>query len=115
MPCVAEFGIVDNIDCKKDYSDYNPEMYDCVAIDDDIINDWWEQLCTMKTYYHCIDRPDIALARHGVTLIPPESLPIFQEIVLSDIRIQKDENLVCLAKKIQEAIDKNKHMIHFGV
>ena len=40
MPCVAEFGIIDNIDNKKDYSDYEPEKYNCVAIDDDILNDW---------------------------------------------------------------------------
>ena len=68
----------------------------------------------MKTYYHCMDRPDIALARYGVTLIPPESLPIFQNIVLQDKRTKTDAQLKDLANKIQEAIDNDKFVIHFG-
>ena len=112
----TEFGIIDDIDYSKDYIKYEPEKYGCVFIDDDTyINDWWERLTTMKTYIENMNRPAFALARWGVTIIPPESLPIFQEIVLSDIRIQTDKNLVGLAKKIQEAIDKNKHMINFGI
>lgn len=51
----------------------------------------------------------------GRTLIPPESLPYFQEIVISDKRIKKDHHLVDLANKIQDAIERQKYMIHFGV
>jgi len=43
MPCVAEFGIID---------------------------DWWNNLTQIKTYFHRYDRPAFALARWGVTLIP---------------------------------------------
>ena len=112
----TEFGIIDEIDYKKDYGVYEPEKYDCVYIDDDLyINDWWERLTTMKTYFHSMDRPAFALARWGVTLIPPESLPIFQDIVITDKRIYTDNRLVDLSNKIQEAIEKNKFMIHFGV
>ena len=111
-----EFGIIDEIDYSKDYGAYEPEKYDCVFIDDDTyINDWWKQLGLMKTYFHSMDRPEFALARWGVTLIPPESLPTFQAIVLADKRMQVDGHLVDLANKIQEAINKNKFMIHFGV
>ena len=43
MPCVAEFGIIEEFDKDKDYSsEYEPQKYNCVAIDDDILNDWWE-------------------------------------------------------------------------
>jgi hypothetical protein len=112
----AEFGIIEEIDYSKDYSLYEPQKYDCVFIDDDAyINDWWERLLIMKTYVHNTDRPSTALARHDVTLIPPESLPMFHEIVITDKRINKDKNLVNLANKIQEAIAKNKFMIHFGI
>lgn len=112
----TEFGIIDEIDLKKDYSDYEPEKYNCVYIDDDIyINDWWEQLTAMKTYYHNMNRPELALDRWGVTLIPPESLPIFQDSVISDHRIKTDSHLIELANKIAEAIDKQKFMIHYGV
>jgi len=110
------FGIIDIIDYSKDYSAYGPEKYGFVYIDDDIyINDWWKRLTTMKTYFHCMDRPAVALARFGVTLIPPESLPTFQDIVITDKRIYTDNNLVALATKIKEAIEANKFMIHYGI
>ena len=111
----AEFGIIDTIDKKKDYSEYEPEKYHCVAICDDYINDWWNQLTVVKTYFHCLDRPNIALARFGVTLIPPESLPAVQEIILQDKRIYSDKRLTDLANLIQKAIDEKKFMIHYGV
>ena len=112
----TEFGIIDEIDPLKDYSHYEPEKYNCVYIDDDIyINDWWEQLTKMKTYFHKMDSPAFALARWGVTLIPPESLPIFLDIVKNDQRLLVDKHLVDLVDKIQAAIAENKFMIHFGV
>lgn len=67
----TEFGIIDEIDADKDYSHYEPEKYNCVYIDDDIyIDEWWEQLQTIKTFYHSLNRPGYALARYGVTIIP---------------------------------------------
>jgi len=113
----TEFGIIEQIDFEKDYSEsYEPESYDCIAIDDDLyITDWWDKLILLKTYFHCMSRPDFSLARWGITIIPPESLPAFQQIVLEDYRINTDNNLVLLADKIQKAIKENKHMIHYGV
>ncbi len=110
-----EFGIIeDMINEARDY--VIPEREQCVSIADDVyIDDWWNQLCIMKTYFYGFDRPKLGLARYGVTLIPPESLPAFQEIVLSDRRINEDDHLVALAKMIQDAIDRKKFMIHFGV
>ena len=60
-------------------------------------------------------KAEFVLARWGITLIPPESLPGFQDIVLSDKRINEDAHLRKLADKIQDAINRNKFMIHFGV
>lgn len=112
----TEFGIIDDFDETKDYGVYEPERYHCIYIDDDrYINDWWDRLVLMKTYFHCFSRPETGLARWGVTLIPPESLPAFQDIVLSDHRINEDEHLVQLAQLIQKAIQEEKYMIHFGV
>ena len=112
----TEFGIIDEIDYSKDYGVYEPEKYNCIYIDDDeYINDWWKRLSLMKTYFHNMNRPSFALARWGVTIIPPESLPLFQDIVVTDQRINTDDNLVNLATKIKEAIDADKHMIHFGM
>lgn len=112
----AEFGIIEHIDFNKDYSKYEPEKYHCIAIDDDkYINDWWPRLLLLKTYFHNHKHPAFALARWGVTLIPTESLPAFQDIVLSDKRIQSDDNLVALCNKIKRAIDEKKYMIHYGI
>ncbi len=47
--------------------------------------------------------------------MPPDSLPGFQEIVLSYKRINEDVHLRELADKIQDAISRNKFMIHFGI
>lgn len=54
-------------------------------------------------------------ARWGITLIPPESLPAFQEVVIADRRMNRDGQLAALADKISEAIRREKYMIHFGV
>ena len=80
-----------------------------------IIEDIGETQKYSYTYFHSLDRPEFGLARWGITLIPPESLPGFQEIVLSDRRINEDAHLRELAVKIQDAISRNKFMIHFGV
>lgn len=111
-----EFGIIEHLDEKKDYSDYEPDIYHCIFIYDDwYIDDWWDKLILMKTYFHNRNRPNYGLDRWGVTLIPPESLPAFQEIVISDKRINRDKHLVDLANTIAEAIERQKYMIHFGV
>jgi len=111
----TEFGIIEDIGEMQEYS-YAPEKYQCVCIDDDIyIDGWWDKLVLLKTYFHSLDRPEFGLARWGITLIPPESLSNFQEIVLSDRRINEDIHLRELADKIQDAISRNKFMIHFGI
>ena len=87
-----------------------------MCIDDDIyIDGWWDKLVLLKIYFHNLDHPEFGLARWGITIIPPGSLPGFQEIVLSDKRINEDVHLRELADKIQDAINRNKFMIHFGV
>lgn len=111
----THFGIIEDIEETQKYT-YHPEKYHCVYIDDELyIDDWWDKLILLKTYFHSLNRPEFGLARYGITLIPPETLPAFQNIVLSDRRIYKDEHLAALASKIQEAISRNKYMIHFGV
>jgi len=115
----AEFGIIENFNEKRDYTGYLPEQYHCVAIDDDrYISDWWEALLTMDTfnvYSERILQPQKALSRWGITIIPPDSLPILLSIVTSDKRYQRDKRLHLFANLIQTAIERKKHMIHYGV
>lgn len=93
----------------------NPKKYHCVTVDDSYIDDWWNQLIAMKTYFHCINKPEMALARWGVTLIPPRSLCMFEEIVLQDKRMNTDNQLIELVNLIQRAKKENKFMIHYGI
>ncbi|WP_040411328.1 hypothetical protein [Desulfosporosinus sp. OT] len=116
MPCVAQFGIIDEFEKNKDYSDYEPEKYHLVAIDDDdFIDDWWNNLTKINTYFHSYNRPASALARYGVTLIPPESLEPFCNIVSTDNRFKSSKELIDLLTLRRKAISENKYVIHYGI
>lgn len=115
----TEFGIIEYFDEYGDYTEYAPERYQCVAIDDDkYLNDWWNSLLeidTFNVYSKHIMQPQKALSRWGITIIPPSSLPKLLNIVVSDKRYRRDKRLVDFALLIQRAIEHEKYMIHYGV
>lgn len=115
MSCVAQFGIIDEFEKDKDYSCYEPQKYSCVDINDDILNDWWNELTLIKTYFHCYSRPSFALDRWGVTLIPPDSLETFYNVVSNDKRSKSSNELIDLMVLLRKAISNNKYVIHYGV
>ena len=116
MACVAEFGIINEFEKDKDYSSkYEPQKYNCIAINDDILNDWWNELTLIKTYFHSYSIPNFALAMWGVTLIPPESLETFYNIVSTDRRSKSSKELTDLWILLRKAISENKYIIHYGV
>lgn len=115
MPCVHDFGIVEDAASLPEDIGYEPEKYGCVWIDDGYLDDWWPRLALIPTFFHTLSRPERGLARYGITLIPPESLPMLEEIVLSDRRIGSDEQLVELSRVIREAIRRGRYVIHYGV
>jgi hypothetical protein len=115
MPCVHEFGIINNFDKQRDYSDYSLEKYNCISVDDDVINELYDSLLVMKSYFHRFDRPEFGLAYYGVTIIPPESLSLFYDVVLSSRFSKKNFELDELAAKIIHATEEKKYMIHFGI
>ena len=121
------FGIIDILDEHRDYSKFRSDEsfedklneHHCVSVPDDIINNWWEKLLTMKSYYHEYSRLSTALARWGITLIPPESLDLFHDIIISDTSSEFFEkgtddvnNLLALVEKAKK---ENKFVIHYGV
>jgi hypothetical protein len=91
MP-VHEFGMIDNIENEKNDIGYEPLKYNCISVDDEIVNSLNEHLSIMKTYFHSLKRPEFGLAYCGITIIPPE-----------------------LAIKINHAKEESKHIIHYGV
>ncbi|WP_313800811.1 short-chain dehydrogenase [Cytobacillus sp.] len=115
MPCVHEFGIIDNFNKRKEYNEYTPQKYNCISVDDELIDSLGEQLSIMKTYFHSFDRPEYGLAYWGITIIPPESLSLFYDVVSTSQHFQKSVELNELAAKIIAAAEDKKYMIHYGV
>lgn len=110
-----EFGIINDFNTQKDYGYYAPEEYNCISVDDETINELSNSLKIMKSYFHSYDRPEFGLAYWGVTIIPPELLSLFYDVVASPVNFKKSEELSDLAEKIVQAKEENKYMIHFGV
>ncbi|MGN1089786.1 MAG: hypothetical protein ACI4Q6_05240 [Huintestinicola sp.] len=111
----TEFGIIEDINERQSY-EYEPDKYGCVFIDDEeYIDRWWERLMEMDTYFHTLDRPEKGLARWGITLIPPSSLPILYDIVTSDRCFGKDPQLTELGAVIWDALKRGKNIIHYGI
>jgi hypothetical protein len=69
----------------------------------------------MRTYFHSLNRPEFGLAYWGITIIPPESLSMFFDVVTTSTLYKKSAELNELASKILQAKEENKYMIHFGV
>ncbi len=115
MACVHQFGILDYFDDQKKYNDYTPHTYNCISVNDDIINRLSKDLSTMKTYFHSFNRPELGLAYYGITIIPPESLVLFYDAVVSSRDFKSSNELSRLASKIMKATEEKKYMIHYGV
>ncbi|OEH92438.1 short-chain dehydrogenase [Bacillus solimangrovi] len=115
MPCVHEFGIIDDFDIGKDYGDYAPKKYNCITVEDDLIQELSKDLKLLKSYFHSYDRPEFGLAYYGITIIPPPSLSFFYNVVVSSSKFKSSEELIDLAAIIVQASEEQKYMIHFGV
>lgn len=114
MPLTHEFGIIDDIS-EKSYKSYAPVKSQCISVDDEIIANLIKPLSLMKTYFHSLNRPEYGLAYYGITIIPPESLPTFLDIVLSTDGLKQFDDLNELGQKIIQAKNENKYMIHYGI
>ena len=99
------------------YSQYEPEKYNCVTIDDEYIEPLWavgapEEVTSAHTYFQTLSQPGCGLDYTGITLIPPESLAPFIEYFLSSSDPAETCKLVDLMKKAQR---EGKYVIHFGI
>ncbi len=115
MPCVHDFGIIDDLVELKEIIDYEPQKYNCISVEDDIINDLNKDISVMKTYFHSLGRPELGLAYWGITLIPYESLSFFYHVITSSENFKESLELNELATKILQAMEEKKYMIHFGI
>ena len=91
------------------FDKYEPEKYNCISVSDDDIQPCLDAFRCGKTYWHSLDRSELGLACYGITLIPPETLDAYLEI------IWKNPKLSELAALLIEAKEKHAFVIHFGI
>ena len=114
MP-VHEFGIIDKTENVKRNIGYEPQKYNCISVDDEIMIHLNKHLSIMRTCFHSLERPEFGLAYWGITIIPPESLSMFYDVIISSTIYKNSAELNQLASKIIKAKEENKYMIHFGI
>lgn len=114
-----EFGIIDSFEENKWYDTYEPDKYNCISVDDyfieEIIARYYKELTAIKTYFVISTQIGKGLDEAGVTIIPPEFLGQFRDLIIKANSHLKSNELQILIKIISEAIGENKHLIHFGI
>lgn len=112
-----EFAIIHEINTSQDYSKVKIADYNTIKISDDCVNQWVVELSDMDAFWHKLANPKKGLARYGVTLIPPKSLNLLREAILSNVlkRIIKNNCIIDLLELIERAETENKCLIHFGI
>lgn len=106
-----EFGIMPEAPraCER-FDDYDPWKYeDVITVDNDYIEAVAQELVGIQMYAHTIDVPCSGLAYCGITLIPPDALERFLNI------IAEEDYFAPLSTLLQKARQQNKYVIHFGL
>ncbi len=105
-----EFGIMPDVPQKgKRYDEYEPEKYNCISVDDDYIEYADANLKDIEFYWHTLDVKGKGIAYCGITLIPPDSIKPFINV------IKEMDGLSELVDLAQKANKENKWIIHFGL
>lgn len=91
------------------FEEYEPEKYDCIAVDDECVQAVAERVKSIKCYWHGLDRPEVGLAYYGITLISPESVGEMIEAVKDVSGMERLTEMMVVAKR------ERKFVIHFGV
>ena len=105
-----EFGIVREIPkagCR--YDEYVPEKYDCISINDDIVEVFANRLLDVEMCWHTIDIVGKGLVYCGITLIPPTSLGSVIDV------IDGFDELLELRELLKQAQQQNLYVIHFVI
>lgn len=110
-----KFGIIDDGSDLENEIKYTPQKYKCIKVDDNLILGLIHELALMKTYFHNLSRIEFGLAYYGITIIPPESLSVFEDILLNAKKTLTNDNLDKLLFLVRNGLENQKHLIHFGV
>lgn len=106
-----EFGIMEATPGPERCDTYEPAKYRCIQMDDAWIGPLLPRLQAMECFWHTRTCPGRGLACCGITLIPPESLPVFCAV----LRRADNPRLEPLARLLEQAAGMGKFVIHFGL
>ena len=107
-----EFGIMQKEPSfYEHYDTYEPQKYNCIAVDDDFIEPIMVNLQGVDCYWHTLQREERGLAYCGITLILPKSMDIFISIMLPQNK-KEYTHLIGLANQARE---NEKYIIHYGI
>lgn len=105
-----DFGVMmDDPQQGENYNHYEPWKYDCIAVDDDDLENIVDRFFSMDFYWGTLSVKDKGLNYYETTLIPPYQLKTFIE------RIADVPEMSELKKLLEKALNKNKWVIHYGV
>lgn len=114
-----DFGIMGQFDENMIYSVYEPEKYNCISVDmqimDYVMDNYRTEWKKMKTFLSASSKTFCGLDESGITIIPSESLNLFRNIIIDANSHIKSIQLINLISKIDEAIREGKYIIHFGI
>ena len=79
------------------------------AIEDDQVDDLWEQFGSIPCFWHSLKQPARGLACTGITLIPPASV---QKLLGG---LPWPETMYPLWRVFHSAWEKGCYVIHFGI
>ena len=95
--------------CAQRYDEYEPEKYDCIAVDDELVESIDPLWCELEFYWHTRSVPGKGLAYCGITLIPPEVLDACISAIVGM------EGVAPLRRLLEQAMVEHKYVIHFGL
>jgi len=105
-----EFGIMENPPEKgRRYDEYEPQKYNCISVNDDYLEDIIAEFDHIDFYWHTTDIKGKGICYVGITLIPPEALASFADVIKEKNGLAELYNLILKAK------NENNWIIHFGL
>lgn len=106
------FGIMqENPKSEERFDSYEPRKYDCIQVDDDLIEPIMMELQGVNCYWHTLQRMEKGLAYYGITLIPPKSMDAFIKVLSS----HNTDVYISLFFLANQAKENEKYIIHYGI
>ena len=77
-----EFGIMEDAPQQgQRYDASEPWAYACISVDDDFLEGIVERFGQIEFYWHTLDVKARGIAYCGITLIPPDSIRVFLDVI----------------------------------